>query len=61
MLNINPVELQYGWTAEFKLKNNQIITIWWTAWYSMNNTVESIVSISSDYPRYYIKDSLFLS
>ena len=61
MININPVDLENAWTAEVKLKNNEIIKIWWTAWFSMNHSVDSILSISSDYPRYKIKDSIFLS
>lgn len=43
--------LENNWTAEVKLNNGKIITIWHTAWPSSKNTISEILSISSDYPR----------
>lgn len=57
-ININPAELQYSWTAEVRLNNDLLITIWWTAWHSSNKSIKEIISISSDYPRYKINKSI---
>jgi hypothetical protein len=57
---IDPDTLLFNWTAEVKLNNNQIITIWYTAWPSTKNTVKEILSISSDYPKRLINNSLTL-
>lgn len=55
------LNLEYAWTAEVKLDNDQIISIWWTALYSMRDSIKEVLSISSDYPKYKISDSYFLN
>ena len=60
MKDINLNELENMWTAEVRLNNNQIISIWWTAYYGMKNSITDIISISSDYPRAKISNSLYL-
>ena len=45
-------ELQNSWTAEVRLNNGQITTIWYTAWPSTKDIVKDILSVSSDYPRH---------
>ena len=52
--SINPSLLEYSWTAEVKLKNNQIITIWYTAWHSCKHIISEILSISTDLPKHKI-------
>ena len=39
MKDINLNELENMWTAEVRLNNNQIISIWWTAYYGMKNSI----------------------
>jgi hypothetical protein len=53
--SLNPALLQYSWTADVRLKNDKIISIWHTAWHSTKNEIAEIVSISTDLPRYKIK------
>lgn len=43
--------LQNNWTAEVKLNNGQIISIWHTAFHSCKDSIEEVLSVSSDYPR----------
>jgi len=54
-------KLEYSWTADVKLYNNMTITIWWTALYSMRASIKEVLSVSSDYPKFRICDSTFLS
>ena len=56
----NLLELENSWTAEVKLKNDIIITIWWTAIYTSKDTIKEIISVSSDYPRFKLSDSNYL-
>jgi hypothetical protein len=49
---LNPETLQNSWTAIVRLENNQVITIWYTAWPSTKHVVKEVLSISSDYPRF---------
>ncbi len=46
--------LEYSWSAEVLLKNNQIINIWYTAWPMTKCIVKSVISVSSDYPKFKI-------
>lgn len=55
------LSLEHSWTASVRLDNDQIITIWWTALYSMRDSIQEVLSISSDYPKYKISDSYFLN
>jgi hypothetical protein len=43
--------LDYQWTANVELKNGILCKIWWTALPSTKNTIDKIISISSDYPK----------
>ena len=43
------------WTAEILLKNEQIISIWWTALPSTKNEMKQVVSVTCDYPKRTIK------
>lgn len=52
MQTINLNLLQSSWTAEVLLKNGQTITIWHTAWAMIKTKVQSVLSVSSDYPRF---------
>ena len=45
--------LEYSWTAIVKLQNGKIITIWHTGWHSIKHIVSQIISVSSDYPKFY--------
>ena len=49
-LNIDTLE--NSWTAEVRLKNDKIETIWHTCWPSIKHIVKEVLSISSDYPRF---------
>lgn len=60
MNEINLNNLEYCWTAEVKLNNNTIISIWWTAYYGMKDSIKEVISISSDYPKTKISDLSFL-
>lgn len=48
---INLNLLNHSWTAEVKLNNGQIITIWYTAWPMTKTIVQEVLSVSSDYPK----------
>jgi len=61
MKDIKLNELENSWSAEVKLNNNQIISIWWTAYYGMKDSIQEIISVSSDYPRYRISESNYLN
>ena len=52
-LNLNMLE--NSWTAEVKLNNDQVITIWYTCWPSIKSIVKEVLSVTSDYPRYKIR------
>jgi hypothetical protein len=51
ILLIDPATLLHSWTADVKLHNDKVITIWWTAWPMTKSIVKEILSISSDYPK----------
>lgn len=49
-LNIDTLE--NSWTADVRLNNGQVVTIWHTCWPSIKHIVKEVLSISSDYPRF---------
>ena len=55
------LNLEYSWTAKVRLNNNKIIFIWWTALYGIGDSIQEVLSVSSDYPKYKISDSYFLN
>lgn len=57
MKDLDVSKLDSMWTADVKLNNNHVISIWWTAWYGMQSSIKEVISISSDYPRAKISDS----
>jgi hypothetical protein len=61
-MNIDQLlSLEYSWTASVRLNNDKIITIWWTALYGMRSSIQEVLSVSSDYPKYKLCDSYFLN
>lgn len=49
--SINLNLLSHSWTADILLKNGKIITIWHTAWPMIKTLVDSVLCVSSDYPK----------
>ena len=47
--------LKQSWSAEILLNNNQKITIWYTAFPMSKNSIQKVLSVSSDYPKHTIK------
>jgi len=43
--------LKHSWTAEVQLTNDQIITIWYTAYPMSKPSIKNVLSVSSDYPK----------
>ena len=58
--SLNPNLLEYSWSAEVRLNNGLVISIWHTAWHMTKRSVSEIISISSDYPRHKINNSILL-
>ena len=52
MTTINLNLLQHSWTADVLLNNGQQVTIWYTCWPSIRETVKEVVNVSSDYPKH---------
>jgi hypothetical protein len=50
--------LEHSWTAEVLLKNGKQISIWYTAWHSSKDSIEKILSVSSDYPKNFVNRNL---
>jgi hypothetical protein len=44
-------EAEFAWTAEVRLKGNQIVVIWWTCWQSIKHIVAEVLWIASDLPK----------
>lgn len=47
--------LEFSWAAVVRLNNGQVLSIWYTAWYSMKHTIDDVLSVASDYPKYNFK------
>jgi hypothetical protein len=47
-------ELKHSWTAKVKLRNNTIITIWYTALPMTYDSIKEVIEASSDYPKHII-------
>lgn len=47
--------LRYSWTAVVQLNNGLIFPIWCSAWPSIKHIVRTVISVSSDYPKYEIE------
>jgi hypothetical protein len=58
--SVNPSLLEFSWSAEVKLKNGLIISIWYTCWDSIKHSIDEVVSISSDIPKRKINNSILL-
>lgn len=43
--------LKHSWSALVILNNGQEMSIWYTALPMSQNTIQSVVSVSSDYPK----------
>lgn len=46
---------EYSWSAEIKLKNNQVLTIWYTCFPSIKDIISEIIWIASDIPKHKFK------
>lgn len=46
--------LKHSWSATVILNNGQEIDIWYTAFPMSQNIIQSVVSVSSDYPKHEI-------
>lgn len=51
-------QLEYSWSAEVRLDNNLVISIWYTAWPMLKSTIKEVLSISSDYPKHKVNRNL---
>lgn len=49
--------LEYSWSAEVLMENDKKVNIWWTCLPSITPNIKEILSVSSDYPRYDLKNS----
>jgi hypothetical protein len=52
--------LEYQWSADILMNNNQKVSIWWTAWpcHRGRGDVKRILSVSTDLPKVKIKPYL---
>ena len=51
--SVNMNMLQHNWTATVLLKNDMVVTVWWSWWPMGKDGVKEILSVSSDYPAGY--------
>lgn len=49
--------LSHSWSANVRLKNEQVISIWYTCLPSIKHLLKEVISVSSDYPGYLIKEN----